>query len=243
MSLQLSGVIEKIITSVCVVTIIAVVGFEAATSAIRGTEFLSFYVVVLLVIFIFVAVGERITKMAISVKDGFFVEQSVQRDVQRFEEMGLALIVYRDGPSLSSLNALLPRLDEKGRDAWSKLIIIRLSLRATLRGLSKPYDPNLSESASLSGMLRLIKSKSVIGEEGFRRLGTHKNCHVFCGMGRRGSAIVAGCRVRPLYCPSCFAQISSALTAACLAVAAPETSARLCLLPTRCGHSRVPVCG
>ena len=174
MSLQLSGVIElvyqKIVTSVCVVTIIAVVGFEAVTSAIRGTEFLSFYVVVLLVILIFVAVGERITKIAISVKDGFFVEQSVQRDVQRFEEMGLALIAYRDGPSLSSLNALLSRLDEKGRDAWSKLIIIRLSLRATLRGLSKPYDPNLSESASLLGMLRLIKSKSVIGEEDFADL-------------------------------------------------------------------------
>ena len=127
------------------------------------------YNIILVFLMVFLAVGERFTHVTFS-PQGMTIEQNaeeaskeekavkeIERDVQTVERF-----VQGEG-TLEEIIDLIEDSIEYPRDTWSKLLLIRITLRHLLRNLAKAHGLDYyGPTASLSRMTADLHARGII---------------------------------------------------------------------------------
>ena len=150
----------KIITFIIIAIILAT---DFANSLVKGAmPALSWHDLVLIALLIFIAAGERISRLVLG---GEKVGLTLEQQVHEFRE-DLRLI---DSLGKNAKNADLENLLQKAtnipHEIWSTIIFYRLLLRAVLRNKCFSNGIQLGLTTSLSDMLRRLTEIGVIDSD------------------------------------------------------------------------------
>lgn len=160
------SVMKKILLIVLTVTLLSSLVFRA----IYDRELVATVDVLIACLLTFVGAGERIAKLAMSMKSGeinLTIDQQVH-DVLKQQATLSALGGKREEPRKAKY--LIEELTGLEQRAWGKMVMIRVALRTLLRHVASERGMNVGEAESIDKMLRFLKEKAIIDDELYGQL-------------------------------------------------------------------------
>ena len=144
------------------ISLVTVIVADLAYKIINNTNnLLEWQEVILLTLIIFVAVGDRIVKLAIG-KEGITIEQDLNAQIKEAEKDIKSIISLSNDQSAKNIGSILTRVTGQKKDVWSRLVLYRLSLRVLLRKLCKRFGMQLGNTTSLTRMIKFLRERNVI---------------------------------------------------------------------------------
>ena len=130
---------------------------------------------VLGVILLFVGVGDQITKMVVSPSQ-ISIEQSVEGQVQQFADDNERInrFVTQDNSNVN-ITKIVDETLEHPRDTWSRLLIIRITLRRLLRMLCDTAKIPYHDTTSITHMSTELQKTRMIDKELANQIETIRN--------------------------------------------------------------------
>lgn len=116
--------------------------------------------ILLILVIAFIAVGDKISKMAISPN-----EVSIEQEVKGVEKtiQDIDKFVEEDSPT-GKITDIVDDTLEHPRDTWSKLLLIRMTLRRLLRKIADLYNIKCSHTTSISSMAATFHEQGIIDD-------------------------------------------------------------------------------
>ena len=127
----------------------------------KQTSIVNWPEIVLILVIAFVAFGDKITRLRISPEGELTLEQEVkgvENDRQRIGK-------YIEGDELAyKITDIVDGTLEHPRDMWSKLLLIRMTLRRLLRIIADAHSIKVSTTPSISGMTATFRKQGIIDD-------------------------------------------------------------------------------
>jgi hypothetical protein len=129
----------------------------------RQADLMGWPETVLLVVILLVAVGDQISRLIISPKEVSIETRTTEQRVRGLEQdlRKIDDYVAEDRPQTEITDIISDTL-EHPRDTWSKLLLIRMTLRRLLRKIADGQGIAHSPTASISGITSTLHEQGVI---------------------------------------------------------------------------------
>jgi hypothetical protein len=134
------------------------------TNLIRGVQLLGWSEIVLLVLVVFVAIGDRITNLRVSPTEFSMEQQPIEQQIHdlRVDNKRVDEAVKEEPPE--KIIELVEYSLGQPRDVWSKLLFIRMTLRRLLRSLAEARGITFRPSAGIKTMNASLKQRGILDE-------------------------------------------------------------------------------
>lgn len=124
----------------------------------HGTHLISPSIVGLCVVFVFVAIGERITKLIVN-KSGITIEQRPEDARNQVDEIAS----LATAPKVSErISRILQEATGHRNDVWSRMVMYRLMLRMLMRRVCEPHGMPMGAAPSIQSMLQYAAEKKLL---------------------------------------------------------------------------------
>ncbi len=121
--------------------------------------------IILILVIVFVAIGDKISKLVISPQEVSIEQQTTEQMVEKLEKdiQEIDDFVEQDRPADGIVDIVDDTL-EHPRDTWSRLLLIRMTLRRLLRKLADANRMDVSATASISSIASTFRRQGIIDE-------------------------------------------------------------------------------
>lgn len=149
---------SNILRCTAFLAIMAVLSIDILNSYRKAsTGLLSWYDLILCIFLVFIGVGDRIAKLAITMT-GITIQQTVKAAVKDVS----SLAALKTDTKATHLEEILTSTTGRSKDVWSKMIVYRLAMRILLRRLCGQNGMTLGDATAFVQMLGFVKSHSLL---------------------------------------------------------------------------------